>query len=48
MGGGLLDDLVANRLVEGEDDPGHLLDGESLEALQLEDRGFEPEQQAGI
>ena len=45
---GLLDNLLANRLVEAQDDPGHLFDAEPLEPLELEDRGFEPKHQARI
>ena len=48
VGGGLLDDLVADRLVEGQDHPGHVLEGETLESLELEDRGLEAKQEARI
>ena len=47
-GGGLVDDLGADRGVEGEDHSLDVCDGQALEPLQLEDRCFQPQQQSGI
>ena len=45
---GLLDDLGADRGVEGEDDPLDVGRVQGLEPLELEDRRLEPQQQAEI